>query len=197
MGKKQKIIAGIFVVFLAFLIIGAINNITGFLIMEGSTLGYCPTMESQALEIAEERNVELVEIGSAGEVLQALENGNIDEGLVGRKAKNYEIGDATNEEILESGNTLVSRDKDVAHINDLSYLNIHTYLNEEEVEKLLKKNYNINFYESKEEVRSKIREGEVALISWDDWEDEFELIVVMSGEENKKAEDFRGVFLYN
>lgn len=196
MKKSIAFIIGISVlVFLAVLFGGFF--ITGYLVFpqgepsDKLILGYCPTMYEEALAFSED--VELVEFVSASEVLFALNREQIDFGLVGRKAKFHEISDDISEEILESGYTLVSNKKGFIDYSQLRQINIHTYLDSEIVERLVS-SQNIVYYDSQQEVIDKISDGEVVLISWDDWNDEFELIVVMDG--NEKAKDFRGVFLY-
>jgi len=196
MDKKQKIIAVIFVAFLAFILVSTINNITGFFVRETSTLGYCPTMRIDATELAEENNYKLIEMSSSAEVLQALNNGLIDYGLIGRKANLNEINPEIEEEIIESGHTLISRERQFISEYDLMGMEIHTYLDNEETEEILP-NSQISYYETKEEaINTGFQKNEVVLISWEDWEDSFHLTVVFENPP-KKVRDFRGVFLYS
>ncbi len=157
-------------------------------------LGYCPTMESEAMELAKNNNYELVRFGSASEVLFVLNNNQIDKGLIGRKAKLNEISKNIKETTLKSGYTFVTNKKDFLEYSELPSLDIHTYLTPKEVNVLIPNNKNISYYESKQEVINKILEEKVVLVSWEDWQDGFELLVFMDG--NEKVKDFRGVFLY-
>ncbi len=172
-------------------------SLTGNVIFQNEQkikIGYCPTMESNALEIFDGNNYELIRFSSASEVLSVLNNNQIDMGLIGRKAKEGELSSDVKETILESGYTLVSNNKEFINYSQLSGLEIYTYLPKEKVEILIPENKNTVYYESKQEAINKILEGEVVLILWEDWQDDFELLVVMDN--NEKVKDFRGVFLY-
>lgn len=46
----------------------------------------------------------------------------------------------------------------------------------------------------KQKALEKIFQGKFVLIEWEDWQNDFELIIVVEG--SKKVKDFRGVFLY-
>ncbi len=156
-------------------------------------LGYCPTMGEEAEKIAKENNYKLIKFGSASETLANLDNELIDKALIGRKAKKYELSEGIKEVTLESGYTLVSNKKSFIPYSQLDNQKIYTYLSTDIINELVPGNSQIN-YLTKEKVSEKINQGKIALISWDDWKENFELIVVVSG--NEKVQDFRGAFLY-
>jgi hypothetical protein len=196
--KKQRITAIILVIFFLTLLIVMRPTITEFAVYsknfdEKITLGYCPTMQEDAIYFKKSNNYNIIEFGSASEVLTALKNNQIDKGLIGRKAESYEINPNINETVLKSGITLVSNEKGFIDYRQLSNYEIYTYVAESSVEDLNLKNSKI-IYLSKEEAIEKIKEGKFVLIYWEDWTDDFELIVVMNG--TKKSKEFRGVFLY-
>ncbi len=190
--KKQILIS----IILGIILILAFLSTKPFLIEANQEikLGYCPTMQGDAITLSEKENYELIRFGSASEVLSALNDNLIDKALIGRKAESNEISNDVKEKILESGYTFVSNNKRFIDYFQLSSLEIYTYLNPEKIEKLIPEDENINYIESKKEAIKKINEGKIVLISWEDWQDDFELIVVMKG--NDKVKDFRGVFLY-
>ncbi len=195
MRKIQKILIIAASIFFLIIITIITPQFTGRVILnEKILLGYCPTMSEEAKTLAEKGNYELIQFGSASEVLFALNKGDVDKGLIGRKAESYEINEDTQEIILKSGYTMISNNKRFIDYSQLSDLEIYTYLSEEEVKKLISDNSDIFYYETKEESIKKINEGEIVLISWEDWNDNYELVVVVDG--NEKAKDFRGVFLY-
>lgn len=185
MNKNILIIFVLVVVSLLFFVIKPV--FTGEVISkEKMRLGYCPTMQEEAISLSQKKDYELVKLSSASEVLYALNNNQVDKGLIGRKAKLNEINSNIKETTLKSGYTLVSKNKGFIESSQLPFLDIYTYLEEDF-------NFPVNKI-SKEEVLGNIDAGKIALISWKDWNDNFELIVVMNG--NEKVKDFRGVFLY-
>ncbi len=173
-------------------------SLTGFAVYSENSnekikLGYCPTMQEETIILSEENNYESIKLGSASEVLFALKNNQVDRGLIGRKAKLSEINKNTKETILKSGYTLISKQGGFIDFSQLANYEIYTSLSESIAESLALKDSKI-IYLTKEEAIKKINEGKIVLISWEDWNDNFELIVVMKG--NEKVKDFRGVFLY-
>ncbi len=195
--KKQIIILIIAVVLISiFLIIKPF--LTEFAVYsedsgEKIKLGYCPTMQEEAISLSEKKDYELIRFEYAINVLSALKNKQIDKALIGRKARQYEISKEVKETVLESGYTFVSNRGGFIEYSQLSNYEIYTYLSKEIAESLAPKNSKI-IYLTKEEAIVKINEGRIVLISWEDWRDEFELIVAMNG--NEKVKELRGVFLY-
>ena len=174
------------------------HSLTGYSVYnsevsEKAKLGYCPTMQNEAISLSQENDYELISFGSASEVLSALKNYQIDKALIGRKAERTEINPNTKETVLKSGYTLVSNKKGFMDYSNLPSIEIYTYLSNEILSGLIPASSKI-IYEIENEVIKKISEGKIALIPWEDWNDEYELIVVING--NKKVKDFRGVFLY-
>lgn len=160
---------------------------------ENILLGYCPTVRQDAEAIALGKNYDLIEFSSALQVLGALNTKQIDKAVIGRKAKSNEISSEISEHVLKSGVTLISNTRLDIDYSEVNNLEIHTCLGEEEMEdKGI--NARIIYYGSEQEVISKLEEGKIILISWDDWKDEFELVVVWDGV--LKSRDFRGLFLY-
>ncbi len=196
--KKQLIIAVISGMFLLTLLLIIKPSFTGFAVYSENSnekikLGYCPTMQEEAISLSEKENYELVKFDYAIDVLYALKNKQIEKGLIGRKAERYEISKDVKETILESGYTLVSKQGGFIDFSQLVNYEIYTSLSESIAESLAPKDSKI-IYLTNEEVINKISEGRIVLISWEDWQDNFQLIVVMKG--NEKVKDFRGVFLY-
>ncbi|MEX0920789.1 MAG: hypothetical protein WDZ62_00820 [Candidatus Pacearchaeota archaeon] len=189
--KKQLTMLIAVILILIFLLLKP--SLTGEVVSQEIKLGYCPTMQEDTEILVEKENYKLIRFNSASEVLLALNNGEIDKGLIGRKAKGFELSKDIKETILESGYTLVSNKKGFVEYSQLENYKIYTYLPKDITKKLIDRNSKIT-YLTKEESLKKINEGEIVLISWDDWRDDFELIVVMNGSE--KVKDFRGSFLY-
>ena len=156
-------------------------------------LGYCPTMQEDAIYLSKENDYELISFGSAIDVLSALKNNQIDKAMIGRKAELSEINQKTKETILRSGYTLVSDKKGFIDYSQLHSIEVYTYLPEKITSSLIPTSSKI-IYTDKNKIIKKINDKKIVLISWDDWDDEFELIVIMDG--NEKVKGFRGVFLY-
>ncbi len=154
-------------------------------------LGYCKTFERYAISLAEENDLDLVKFGSSFEVLLSLKSQNIDYAVIGRRAYSNEI----NSEILEIpleeyGWTLVSSKKDFFEYSDIENFEIHTYLNQQEVQNFFTSEPSVVFHE---DIDSAFENG-IALIHWEDFRDDFELVVPMKGE--NKVEKFRNPMLY-
>jgi hypothetical protein len=154
-------------------------------------LGYCKTFERYALALAEENNLDVVKFGSSFEVLANLESGNIDYAVIGRRAYSSEISEEILEIPLEEyGWTLVSSEKGFLEYSELENLEIHTYLNEDEVLEFFSFEPNIVFHENIENAL----QGDLVLIHWEDFRDDFELVVPLVGD--AKVEKFRNPMLY-
>jgi hypothetical protein len=193
MVRKQFIfIASIMIILVGLLFIRP--NITGeATLQEKIRLGYCPTMLPEARELAEKEDYILIEFNSASEVLQALKENKIQKAMIGRKAKNSELPRNIKEIVIESGYTLASNSKTLLFLYQLESREVYTSLEKEIAEELLP-NSKIIYLKTIEEAKEKIKEGKIILISWEEWEDKFELVVILKGTE--KVKNFRGVFLY-
>lgn len=158
------------------------------------TIGYCPTMEDNAVQLSED-GYKIERFGSSSQTLQALNNERIDKALIGRKTRQNELPEGADEEVIESGITLTSNKKQFIQYSELSQKDIHTVLPNEKVEGVVPEKTNIIRHNSTEKVENLIDNGEMALINWNDWKDKYGLIVVMKGD--RKYEAFRGAFLYS
>lgn len=191
--KKSSLIS-IFILFVLvslFLIVD--SNFTGEVIHHNKTkIGYCPTMHERAISLSEKNNYEAVPFSSASEVLYALKNKGLDKALIGRKAKTNEITENTKEKVLESGYTLVSNKKSFLEYSRLDSIEVYTSLSNDIAKEIIPDS-KINHIQKKN-VPNKIKKGKIILIPWEDWEDSFELVVIVKGDE--KVKDFRGAFLY-
>lgn len=162
---------------------------------EPITLGYCPTMSGIAKEIASKNNnVSLKPYEFTSQALQSLNNGEIDVVLVGRSAKENEIGDAF-KKTLREGLTLVGKEKRAISPVELQHSRIHTYVSEELAREYVPETAEIIFYDSKE---SAIKEGinELILIQWEDFQENLELAIPLDEKQNK-VEKFRIPVLYS
>jgi hypothetical protein len=156
-------------------------------------LGYCPTMQPIAEKIAKDNtNVILVVQPSSAQALQALKNAELDIALIGRIAKQSEI-QSVNERMLGQGYTLVTDTKKFIQENELTNIKVHTAI-EENIAKQILPDSEFFFYSTTQEA---INQGlhQAVLIDWIDYEDEFELLVIMKG--MQKHEDFRIPVLYS
>jgi hypothetical protein len=156
-------------------------------------LGYCPTMQPIAEKIAKDNtNVILVVQPSSAQALQALKNAELDIALIGRIAKQSEI-QSVNERMLGQGYTLVTDTKKFIQENELANIKVHTAI-EENIAKQILPDSELFFYSTTQEA---INQGlhQAVLIDWIDYEDEFELLVIMKG--MQKHEDFRIPVLYS
>lgn len=172
-------------------------SFTGKAISEKETLpklGYCPTMFEKAYEISKENQVEIIEFSSSVKVLNVLNKNEIEMGLIGRKANQNEISKNIKETIIESGYTLISKERTFLKSSELETLEIYTYL--KNMENTIPES-KIIYHNSKEEaMKFAFENNKPVLISWEDWKDDFNLAVVFEGEGPEKDKRFRGAFLY-
>ena len=178
------------------------SDITGYFVLtteekqapQNVRLGFCPTMRDDAIKISYERDYELYTFSSASEVFKAMEEGLIDKGLVGRIARSDEISKNTKKEIIKTGYTTIFQNREFLDVSYLPLFEIHTYFHENVLKESIPLDLKYVVYNSKEEALEKLEEGKIVLIHWDDWQDEFELLVVNEG--GLKFKPLRGVFLY-
>jgi hypothetical protein len=160
------------------------------------TVGYCPTMKTEALNYASDNNYLSVEYDSANNVLYALNKNEINFALIGRKAKSSEINSNIQEKVLKSGLTLINKEKKVIDLSQLKKTKVYTNLDRNTVSQNFLFDLNIVYYENKNTILQKaFSENSPILILWDDWVDDYELLVVYEG--SNKVKEFRGCFLYS
>lgn len=152
-------------------------------------VGFCPTMQEEALRLKREnKNIELVSFVSTNEVLENLKLNQIQAALIGRKAKISEIENDLNENRLKKdSHTLITTTKQIILENDLKKIEISTCLSEKTKE--LYPELKLNFKDCN------YKNGDPWLISWDNFSDEFELLIPIN-EYGEKIKKFRTAHLY-
>ncbi len=157
-------------------------------------MSYCPTMEPYAEKIAQNfENIDVFPSSSAAEVLYLLYNGNIDAALIGRVAHNREIDEKTKFYRLRNGNTLIYRQKAGIGFDQLKDVEVYTYLPEEEIKDIKDAFKNVIHFQTLDEC---LKDGLATpvLINWEDYRDEFELLIPM--DMRGKVSYFRAPVLY-
>jgi len=137
------------------------------------------------------KEFELVNLSSAARVLYFLNTGEIDVGVIGRKAKKREFEGY--EKVTGSGYTLIADAKRMILQDDVKNLRIDTTLPKEIVEKEFPELENVVYHKTLQEA---LDNGKVQLISWDDWDNKFELLIPVD-EFNNKIKKFRVPHLYS
>lgn len=167
-------------------------------------VGYCPTMSIYASQLDAE-SYKFVLLPSSAAVLEKLSNQEIDLALIGRRAKSFEKNSLWQELMIDPGYTLISTQTQIINELDLKEFTIHTALDARIAETLLPAGTEIIYYETAEEAiengllevveneeRSVLKKA--ALIAWEEYEQDYELLVPMQGEQ--KAIQFRTPILY-
>ncbi len=157
---------------------------------DGIVVGYCPTMEGYAQEHFGEEHI--IDMRSTGNALKALERGEIDAAMTGRKARTGEISYDVEEKMLESGSTLITRIQRQIHRNELNGMTIHTHIDLETAENLIPE-ADIKHYDDMETAKRKGID-EAVLVGWEEISGDYELLVVYDG--ILKDERFRTPFIY-
>jgi len=154
---------------------------------------FCPTMAPFVQEINFKENVKFYDAGSAANALSYLMSGEVDAVLIGRAAKKNEINAQVKEKRLQQGYTLVFHRKMGVDSSQLSQFPVHTYLAQNIAEKILPDN-NITYHASLDECLASGL-AEPVLIDWNDYRDEFELLIPMDS--GGKVSLFRAPVLYS
>lgn len=170
------------------------NKNHNFLLEKKITLGYCPTMFEFANKIKEQNDfVELIDFSSTAQALNYLNSNKVDIILVGRIAKKEELENVHFLK-LRSGLTLIGNTKRFVLSSDLDNKIIHTAINDNIVDEYFSNTDNFVFYENKIQA---LENGfdDIVLIDWNDYEDNFELVIPIDNNMNK-IEKFRIPVLY-
>ena len=154
-------------------------------------IGYCPTMEKDLKKYIKNKNFESINLGSARQVLYSLDNNEIDIGVIGRQAKRIEFEGVLKR--IGTGYALITAMKSMVSNKALDMLEIHTSVSKEIIEQKYPYLKNIIYHDSFKEALAK---GEIQLISWDDWNDDFELLIPVDDFNNKNP-DFRVPHFYS
>lgn len=154
-------------------------------------LGYCPTMQEQAIKLqASHQNIKIVSFSSAEEVLRNLQSDKIAIALIGRKAKDNELSNAIYEKsIANPGLTLVNAQKRIISQSDLANMQIKTCLPEKSIADSFA---DLNF-----DYRTDCNytDGGAWLISWNDYKENLELLIPID-QNGRKDKRFRSPYLY-
>ncbi len=154
-------------------------------------VGYCPTMKKYAISLYGDDS-RLREFRNSAEVLSSLRKKDIDVALTGRPARYYEVEDYIKEEMIESGYTLVTSERQDITKDMLNQLTIHTHKNRIFAEGFIPE-ADLEFHE---DISSSLesKSDDAALISWNEYEDYMKLLVVHDA--HLKDERFRTPFIY-
>ncbi len=156
----------------------------------GQAVGYCPTMEPYAREIAAERGMGLIRFESAAGVLHAMRLGQIDVGVIGRLATSSEY--AGEGKRLEQGYTLIGPTTVMIPYEVVVSLEITTALPDTVVETYFPEFRQVVYEESTEQALTK---GAPVLIDWDEWRDGYHLVIPVHPD-GSKVRKFRTPVVY-
>ena len=157
-------------------------------------IAYCPTMEPFAEKVRQNsKQVEMIPMGSAAQVLSMLRNGDIDGVIIGRYAKKRELDSATKRYIFQNGYTLIHSMKQGIDVKQLKRIPIKTYLAKNKIKHIMPLLGEVKFFDSFENCLAEGWDTPV-LIDWKDYRDEFELLIPMNS--YGKIPVFRAPVLY-
>jgi len=154
-------------------------------------IGYCPTMEEYVKKIKNVQNFDIFNLQSAARVLYYLNMDEIDLAVIGRKAKREEF--VGYEKVNGTGYTLITHTKGIIPESELPNLKIHTHISKEIIEKEFPELKNVVYHET---LQDSLKNGDVQLISWDDWDDKFELLIPLD-KFNNKVKKYRVPHFYS
>ena len=156
-------------------------------------IAFCPTMNPFAEKLVQIEGIKMIPLQSAGQSLATLKAGEVQGVLIGRYAKGREIDSETQQDILQGGCTLVYRAKTGIGETELKNVAVNTYLADEDIQAFKPLLGEIHRFDSldaclKDQLATPI------LIDWQDYRDEFELLIPMNN--YGKVSLFRAPVLY-
>jgi len=163
--------------------------------MKKLRLSYCPTMLPYIEKIKEKNlDIEIVNGQSAAGVLSMLRNNQIDMIMIGRKAYQRELKLDVKEKRLQNGYTLAYSQKSFILEEQLGEVAIKTYISKSIVEKDFAFLKNVEYYDSKEECMEDFL-SIPTLVDWNDFEEDYQLLIPMDNNRNKLS-SFRAPVIY-
>ena len=155
-------------------------------------VGHCPTMGEHISKINPKLDFSPMPFGAAAEALYYLNNGLIDVALIGRKAEKEEFNGY--ERKLKDGYTLINlQAKQMVPKHLLPSLEVHTYIKPEIAREYFPELKAIHF---DKDLSESIERGKIILIDWDDWQDNFFLLIPVE-DDYQKVKKYRTPFLYS
>ncbi len=152
-------------------------------------------MEVFTNDLSDIDGLEIILVPSAGQALFLLKSGMLDGVIIGRRAKRQELGDETRFLGIKGGYTLVYRQKTGIPVEALKDIEVLTYIDDEKISHIS------GFFRAVRQLNSLdecLKYGlEIpVIIDWDDYRDDFELLIPVN-ERGEKVPEFRAPVLYH
>jgi len=158
-------------------------------------LGYCPTMTPFVKNFKSRIDeLELVPMQGAAAVMNMLLAGALDAAIIGREAYSRELNPSIKKKRLQSGYTLVYKDKVGIPRDKLKEISIKTYLPRDITMKLLPTLEHVSFYPSLHECEEAGKDMPM-LIDWKDFKDEYEMLIPIE-EDGMKTPIYRAPVIF-
>ncbi len=158
-------------------------------------IAFCPTMGVFMEELNSISEIEQVPVPSAGQALFLLKSGAVDGTIIGRYAKRRELSGGSEFVKLRGGQTLVYLQKSGIPVEALKDVQVITYLSPESIRHLSGFFKSVEHLESLEECLKYGLEIPV-IIDWNDYRDDFELLIPVN-RRGEKVFEFRAPVLYH
>ncbi len=158
-------------------------------------IAFCPTMGVFMEELNSISEIEQVPVPSAGQALFLLKSGAVDGTIIGRYAKRSELPRESEFVKLRGGQTLIYRQKTGIPVEALKDVQVITYLSPEGIHHLSGFFKSVEHLERLEECLKYGLEVPV-IIDWNDYRDDFELLIPVN-EMGEKILEFRAPVLYH
>ena len=158
-------------------------------------IAFCPTMGVFMEELSDMDEIEQVPVPSAGQALFLLKSRAVDGTIIGRYAKRSELPEGSSFVKLRGGQTLIYRQKTGIPVEVLKDVQVITYLSPESVSHLSGFFKSVEHLESLEECLKYGLEIPV-IIDWNDYRDDFELLIPVN-RRGEKVLEFRAPVLYH
>lgn len=158
-------------------------------------IAYCPTMDVYAKRLFGIDGMEVIQVPSAGQALYLLKSDAVDAVLIGRYAQQRELNGNTKFLKLKDGYTLVYRNKIAIPVEQLKEIEVITYLNKKLLSDIAPLFGHIKYLVNINECLKYNLEVPI-IIDWNDYRDDFELLIPMNND-GSKVIMFRAPVLYH
>jgi hypothetical protein len=192
----------IFILVLSFLIVGMLiackppsseaSNPTH----EPIILGYCPTMTPYVESLVESGYpVNAVQFENSMRAIEALNAGAVQSALIGRTARDFEIGEGIGLVRIKDGYTLIAQTQGGIPYEALSLVRILTMEENRDAAEILPPGTAITYYQDFDQMLSEMDGNSAVILRWSELPPAYQLLIPFDGQGNKIPE-FRSPHLY-
>ena len=159
-------------------------------------LGYCPTMSPYIQSLVEsDLNLQTVQYENSVQAIEALKAGSVQAALIGRTARDYEIGEGIQLVRIEDGYTLITQTQAAIPYEMLPLVSILTLEENKDAAAILPPGTSITYYQDFDQMMVEMEGPSAVLLRWSELPANYQLLIPFDDQENKTPE-FRSPHFY-